>query len=98
MPRVKRNQGVRSGRGQKNLAMVVAAVVAVEPSTVAKKRGLRLKTVSTCTMVLALSFVFAFPSMRDQVTGKSASPRSIYRTAQRAKAPGRSSWVANSKT
>jgi hypothetical protein len=76
----------------------MVAAVAVEASTVVKKRGLRLKTVSTCTIVLALSCVFAFPSMRDQVTGKSASPRSIYRTAQHVKGPGRSSWVANSKT
>ncbi len=99
MPRVKRNQGVGSGRGQKRLSMAAPAVVVAAPSTSATKRGVRLRTVSVCTMVLALSCVFAFPSMRDQLTGKSASPRSImYRRAQHVKGPGSSSWVANSKT
>ncbi len=98
MPRIKRNQGVRSGRGQKTLSMVAPAVVAAAPSAAATKCGVRLKTVSVYTMVVALACVLAFPSMRDQVTGKGASPRSIYRTAQHAKGPGHSSWVANSKT
>lgn len=97
MPRVKRNQGVRSGRGQKSSSMAAPAVAA-EPSTAVTKGGVRLKTVSVCTMVLALSCVFAFPSMRDQVTGKGASTRSIYRRAQHEKAPGHNSWIATSTT
>jgi hypothetical protein len=79
------------------LSTAAPAVVAVAPSTAVTARGVRLKTVSVCTMVLALSCVFAFPSMRDQLTGKSVAPPSIYRTAH-VKGPGRRSWAANSKT
>jgi hypothetical protein len=68
------------------------------PGTAMKKPGLRLKTVSTCTMVLALSCVFAFPSMRDQLTAKGASAQKITRTAQHIKGATRIPWAASSKT
>jgi hypothetical protein len=70
----------------------------VRRATAMKKRGLRLKTVSTYTMVLALACVLAFPSMRDQLTGKGASSQKITRTAQHIKGATRIPWVANSKT
>jgi hypothetical protein len=98
MPRIKRNQGVRSGRGQKNLTTVTPAAVAATPPTAVEKHGLRLRTVSTCTMVLALSCVFAFPSMRDQLSAKGAPAQKISRTAQHIKGPARIPWAASSKT
>jgi hypothetical protein len=97
MPRIKRNHGVRSGRGQRNLSMPAPAAAAA-PSTAVKRRGLRLKTVSVYTMVVALACVLAFPSLRDQIAGKGRSSPSISRTAQHVKGPGRVPWVANSKT
>ena len=96
MPRVKRNQGVRSGRGQKNLSVEVPASAALGAGV--KQRGLRLKTVATGTMVLALSCVFAFPSMRDQLSAKGATAQKISRTAQHIKGPARIPWAASSKT
>jgi hypothetical protein len=91
MPRIKRNQGVRSGRGQRNLSMAT-------PATAVKTRGVRLKTVSLYTLVLAVACVLAFPSMREQVTGKSGASRGIYRAAEHIKGPRRIPWVVNSKT
>ena len=97
MPRVKRNQGVRSGRGRSNLSMAAPAVAAT-PSTAVERRGLRLKTVSVYTMVVALACVLAFPSMRDQLTAKGASAQKITRTAQHIKGATRIPWAASSKT
>jgi hypothetical protein len=60
-----------------------------------KKRGLRMKTVSTCTIVLALSCVFAFPSMRDQLTARGASAPKISRTAHHIKGSAHIPWAAS---
>jgi hypothetical protein len=79
--------------------MVAPAMArAAEPAAAVRKRGLRLKTVSVGTMVLALGCLLAFPFARDQVAGKGTSVRRIFRTSQHVKTAGRAAWVVNSKT